>query len=65
MYLLVLDPLFQVSPTLPLKCDKTMTTMWKNYTNVNIAYAEAVAARYHAGDIGMFQLKYAFLVVVN
>ncbi|KAL7314386.1 hypothetical protein PS15m_005962 [Mucor circinelloides] len=51
MYQLVLDPLFQVSPTSPLNCDKTMATMWKNYTNVNIAYAEAVAARYHVGDI--------------
>ncbi|KAL9537951.1 hypothetical protein MBANPS3_011321 [Mucor bainieri] len=46
----VLDPLFQVSPASPSSCD-TMASMWKNYINVNIAYAEAVAARYHTGDI--------------
>lgn len=34
-----------------------MANMWKNYVNVSIAYAEAVAAMYHTGDIGVFQLK--------
>ncbi|KAK4509381.1 uncharacterized protein ATC70_007732 [Mucor velutinosus] len=47
----VLDPLFQVSPASPSNCDKTMAGMWKNYSSVNMAYAEAVAARYHTGDI--------------
>ncbi|GAN08300.1 trehalose-phosphatase [Mucor ambiguus] len=47
----VLDPLFQVSSAPLSKCDKTMANMWKNYIHVNIAYAEAVAARYHTGDI--------------
>ncbi|KAF1796727.1 glycosyltransferase family 20 protein [Mucor lusitanicus] len=47
----VLDPLFQVSPTSPSNCNKSMVNMWKNYINVNIAYAEALAARYRNGDI--------------
>jgi trehalose-6-phosphate synthase len=50
----VLDVLFQVTPVIvPNPEMNHQIAMWRNYTEINKAYAEAIAARYNKNDLGI------------